>query len=167
MLNFHSISEMQRVLVVDDRQRILYASDALAKMLGVPRTQLTALPSLVMHPCAHLHKVWFKEMGGTVPPFSSCRAGAIVPIIAGNGTKIPVRLEMRTVEQERAAGAYHTGDDHVQRMHIVKVGARLSTAPPSCLSAACVVHDSSLPVMRQALITHTAVRSALLLVRNV
>jgi hypothetical protein len=128
VLNFHSLSETQRVLVVDDKQHIVYASDALAKMLGVPRTQLTALPSLVMHPCAHLHKVWFKEMGGTNPPFSSCRAGAIVPMLAGNGTKIPVRLEIKTVEQERAAGAYHTGDDHVQRLHIVKVGAS-RTAP--------------------------------------
>lgn len=60
MLNFHSINETQRIFVIDDRQNIVYASDAMAKMLGVTTAQLTtmALPNFVVAPCAYLHKRW-------------------------------------------------------------------------------------------------------------
>jgi PAS domain-containing protein len=60
VLNFHSMNESQRIVVVDDKLRIVYASDALAKMLGTTSQQMTrlALGCLVTPPCAQLHNRW-------------------------------------------------------------------------------------------------------------
>ena len=62
-----------------------------------------------------------QDMGGVRPPRGSCRAGAIVPMLALNGSKVPVRLDIKSVEQSTS--------DHTQRLHIVKV----RTASVSCI----------------------------------
>lgn len=52
-------------------------------------------------------------MGSTRPTGGSCRAGSVVSMVALNGARIPVRLDIRTIEQAT--------NDSVQCLHIVKV----------------------------------------------
>lgn len=180
MLRIRSLNETQRLMVVDDRMRVVYATDTLAKMLSASVSALTemSLPNLIVPPAAQLHKRWVavsaataivcflwccrtlnyfaaalscwllthprpcllsesqlvdsdsqhvcwpvfvhthskqpQTMAGERPPQGSCRSGAVVCMLAANGARIPVRLEIKTVE--------HANQDHVQSLHIVKVG---------------------------------------------
>jgi hypothetical protein len=63
-----SMNDMQRLLVVDEKLRILYASDTLAKMLGATVTALTSLnmTSLIPPPAAQLHKRWVTVSGEAI-----------------------------------------------------------------------------------------------------
>lgn len=63
-----------------------------------------------------------QDMGGVHPPASSCRAGAVVSMLGLNGAKIPVKLEIKSVE--------HSTKDRVEHLHIVKVSGE----------AACTLH---------------------------
>ena len=60
MLQIQSLNEAQRMMVVDDRMRIVFASDSLAKLLGTSVSALTdlSLPTLIVPPAAQLHKRW-------------------------------------------------------------------------------------------------------------
>jgi hypothetical protein len=64
--------------------------------------------------------VVLQDMGSMRPQISSCRQGAIVPMLTFTGGKIAVRLEMKTVENTNPS-TYHGQDDQAQRLHIVKV----------------------------------------------
>lgn len=67
-----------------------------------------------MHPLKTSHPpLLLQDMGGKRPTAGSCRAGGIVPMVGLSGAKIPVRLDIKTVEQSTT--------DHTQRLHIVKV----------------------------------------------
>lgn len=65
VLQMRAVNETQRLLVVDEKLRILYASDTLAKMLGATVTALTSLnmTSLIAPPAAQLHKRWVTVSG--------------------------------------------------------------------------------------------------------
>lgn len=60
VLQMRAMHEAQRLLVMDEKLRILYASDTLAKMLGATVTALTSLnmTALIAPPAAQLHKRW-------------------------------------------------------------------------------------------------------------
>jgi hypothetical protein len=59
------------------------------------------------------HTTCLQEMAGVRPPARSCRAGAVVHLQALNGSKVPMRLAIKTVE--------HAMPDRVECMHIVQV----------------------------------------------
>lgn len=65
VLQMRAMNEAQRLLVVDEKLRILYASDTLANMLGATVTSLTALnmAALIASPAAQLHKRWVTVSG--------------------------------------------------------------------------------------------------------
>lgn len=58
-----------------------------------------------------------QDMGGTRPQPGSCRAGGVVHMLALTGVKVPVRLNIKTVDSS------HTQNGDTHRLHIVKVGA--------------------------------------------
>lgn len=60
VLRVRSLNEAQRLMVVDERLRIVYATDTLAKLLGTSVSALTelSLTQLIPPPVAQLHKRW-------------------------------------------------------------------------------------------------------------
>lgn len=61
-----------------------------------------------------------QDMGSTRPQPGSCRAGGVVHMLSVTGARVPVRLEIKTVDSTQN----QTADEH-SRMHIVKVGTML------------------------------------------
>ncbi len=53
--------------------------------------------SVVPEPYGNLHLSWLAGLANKPPP-SSCRAGAVVNFQAVNGAKVPVTLDIRTVD---------------------------------------------------------------------
>jgi hypothetical protein len=60
VLRLRAVSESERVLVVNDKLRIVYASDTLAQLVGSTPSALLqlSLPALIPPPAAQLHKQW-------------------------------------------------------------------------------------------------------------
>lgn len=60
VLYIQSLNDTQRLMVVDEKLKILHCSNTLAKMLGTTTSALSsmALPALIAPPAAQLHKRW-------------------------------------------------------------------------------------------------------------
>jgi len=75
MLRIRSVHEAQRLMVVDERLNVVYASDTLDKLLGTPVSSLTqlSLSSVIVPPAAQLHKRWISV--STAPHPASTQLG--------------------------------------------------------------------------------------------
>jgi hypothetical protein len=118
-----------------------------ADLLFQTRSNNEGFPSWhgAVNEAAHCHRaldVVLQDMGSMRPQISSCRQGAIVPMLTFTGGKIAVRLEMKTVENTNPT-TYHGQDDQAQRLHIVKVC--MPEAPDN--HKQCVAGGASIPGM--------------------
>jgi nitrogen-specific signal transduction histidine kinase len=62
VLNIRCLSDAQRLLVVDDKGKILYATSPLAALLSTKVLALVGgqMQALLPPPAAQLHKLWMK-----------------------------------------------------------------------------------------------------------
>ncbi|WIA34679.1 hypothetical protein OEZ86_012993 [Tetradesmus obliquus] len=102
------LSESAATLVLDHKARVVYATDKLAAMLGYPVASLLKmeLGALLPQPYCQMHETWFKDLTRK-PGANSCRAGAVVHMLAANGGKVPVKLKMTTRENARDGSSTH------------------------------------------------------------
>ncbi|GBF92718.1 hypothetical protein Rsub_05087, partial [Raphidocelis subcapitata] len=110
VLNIKCLAPSGALMVVSHKGHIMYATSALASLLGFPAKQLTCmdLQALMPAPYSQLHAGFLKSLSAAPPP-TSCRAGAVVHLLRSNGVKVPVTLSI----------AQHDDGERVQ--HIVKV----------------------------------------------
>jgi hypothetical protein len=65
VLNIRCLGDAQRLMVVDDKGKILYATSPLAALLSTKVLALvnTQMQALLPPPAAQMHKLWMKVRG--------------------------------------------------------------------------------------------------------